>query len=128
MRQPPLAQRFEPSTKPVFNAGYTRVVHWFRVALPAEAAAGGWLFEIGYPLLDFVDVYLPLPGGDYRKVATGDQRPFAERLLQHRNLVVPLTLGTERTLYIRVETQSTLQLPLTLWSPQAFIEKSQPEQ
>jgi len=128
VRQAPLAQRFEPSTQPVFNAGYTRVVHWFRVSLPAEAPAGDWLLEIGYPLLDFVDVYLPLPGDGYRKVATGDQRPFAERLLQHRNLVVPLTLGAERTLYIRIETQSTLQLPLTLWSPQAFIEKSQPEQ
>jgi two-component system, sensor histidine kinase LadS len=128
VRQPPLAQQFEHGDDEVFNAGYTRVVHWLRVTVPAEVPAGEWLFEIGYPLLDFVDLYVPQADGGWRHVETGDQRPFAERLLQHRNFVVPVRLGAERTLYLRIATQSTLQVPLNLWSPQAFIEKSQPEQ
>ena len=130
VRQEPLAGRFEPHDEPVFLAGYTRVPHWFRVTLPAEAADGPWLLEVGYPLLDYVDLYLPQADGSYQPVQTGDQRPFTERLLHHRNFVVPLTLaaGVPRTLYARVETQSTLQMPLLLWSPQRFIEKSQTEQ
>jgi len=130
VQRPPVAQQFEPHPEPVFNAGYTRVVHWFRVALPAEAADGDWLLEFSYPLLDFVDVWLPQPDGTFRKIETGDQRPFIERLIQHRTFVLPLRLaaGAPRTLYARVATQSTLQVGLHLWSPQAFIEKSQPEQ
>jgi signal transduction histidine kinase/HPt (histidine-containing phosphotransfer) domain-containing protein/ActR/RegA family two-component response regulator len=124
----PLAGQFRRHGQEVFNAGYSRVTHWFRVPLPAAAANGRWLFEVGYPLLDFVDLYLPQPDGSYRHVRTGDQRPFGERLLQHRNFVVPLELGTHLTAYVRVDTQSTLQVPLTLWSSEAFIEKSQPEQ
>jgi signal transduction histidine kinase/HPt (histidine-containing phosphotransfer) domain-containing protein len=130
VRRAPAADRFREHSEPVFNAGYIRAVHWFRIALPAAAADGDWLLELGYPLLDYVDVYVPEPAGAYRHVATGDQRPFAERILQHRNFVVPLALapGVARTVYVRVETQSTLQVPLHLWSPAAFLEKSQDEQ
>jgi two-component system, sensor histidine kinase LadS len=126
----PLSEQFQRRTEPTFSIGYTDAVHWFRVGLPAEAPPGDWLLEFGYPLLDFVDVWLPEPGGGFRKVETGDQRPFAERLLQHRNLVVPLRLAPEsgRTLYVRVQTQSSMQMSLRLWSPTAFIEKSQSEQ
>jgi signal transduction histidine kinase/CheY-like chemotaxis protein/HPt (histidine-containing phosphotransfer) domain-containing protein len=130
VRAPALAQRFEPHTEPSFGVSYTDVVYWFRVGLPAEAPAGDWLLEFGYPLLDYVDVWLPEPDGAFHKVETGDQRPFAERLLQHRNLVVPLRLAPAgpRTLYVRVQTQSSMQVSLRLWSPEAFIEKGQTEQ
>jgi signal transduction histidine kinase/HPt (histidine-containing phosphotransfer) domain-containing protein/ActR/RegA family two-component response regulator len=130
VQQAPLSEQFEPHPEPVFNAGFTRVVHWFRVALPAAAADGEWLLEFGYPLLDYVDLYLPQADGTFRKIETGDQRPFAERVLWHRNFVVPVHLesGVPRTLYVRVATQSTLQVPLQLWAPHAFLEKSQNEQ
>ena len=129
VQQPPLSRQFAPHPEP-FNAGYTRVVHWFRVTLPAEVSAGDWLLEFGYPLLDFVDVWLPQADGTFHRIETGDQRPFVERLLQHRTFVLPFTLepGAPRTLVVRVDTESTLQMNLHLWSPQAFIEKSQPEQ
>ena len=124
-----VAAQFQPHGQPVFNAGYTRVVHWFRIPLPAEAAPGEWLLEVGYPLLDYVDIWVPEPDG-WRHLQTGDQRPFAARVLHHRNFVVPVVLAPSlpRTAYLRVDTQSTLQVPLHLWSPLRFIEKSQPEQ
>ena len=130
VRQPPLAAQFEPHPESAFGVSYTDVVYWFRVGLPVAAPAGDWLLEFGYPLLDYVDVWLPEPDGSWRKVETGDQRPFAQRELPHRNLVVPLRLAPEagRTLYVRVQTQSSMQVSLHLWSPQGFIEKTQTEQ
>src|SRR5204862_4718528 len=127
----PLAEAFKPNAtgKPC-SAGYTRVPYWFRVEVPDEAAEGEWLLELEYPLLDFVDLYVPRADGGFQHIETGDQRPFMTRMLQHRNLVEPLRLeaGAARTLYLRVSTQSSLNLAMHLWSPHAFIEKSQAEQ
>ncbi len=131
LQREPLAQQFRRNPRDTaFEAGYTRVPHWFRVTLPNEIPPGDWLLEIGYPLLDYVDIYLPLAEGGFRKIETGDQRPFAGRALKHRNFVETLHLapGASRTLYLRIETQSSLQIPLHLWSSRAFIEKSQLEQ
>src|SRR6185503_16077691 len=88
------------------------------------------LLELQYPLLEYVDIYVPQPGGGYAHIETGDQRPFAARLLRHRNFVEPvkLTPGLSRVLYLHVDTQSTLNLAARLWSPHAFIEKTQDEQ
>jgi signal transduction histidine kinase/CheY-like chemotaxis protein/HPt (histidine-containing phosphotransfer) domain-containing protein len=128
--QPPLSERFERHAEEAFGESYTDVVYWFRVGLPAEAAPGDWLLQFGYPLLDFVDVWLPAPGGGFTHVELGDQRPFAERVIQNRNLVVPLALAPDsgRTLYVRVQTQSSMQVSLHLWSHHAFINRTQPEQ
>src|SRR5690606_20569268 len=57
----------------------------------------------------------------------GDQRPFSNRPLAHRNFLVPIEIPghSEILVVLRAETGGTLKLPLDLWSQPAFFEYDQ---
>ncbi len=104
------------------NFGFTKSVYWLRVNLAPEAsAATHWLLEIAYPSLDLVE-YFSRHGDVLLHQRAGDLAPFSARPFEHRNLVFPveLTPGTAQTLYLRVSSEGSLTLPLTLWSPTAL--------
>ncbi len=62
-------------------------------------------------------------GRPVESLALGDGQPFAERPIHHRNFLVPLTLPPSdlRTVYLRVDTTSSMQVPLILWERDAFF-------
>ncbi len=124
-------EQFRPAGEAVFNAGYTRSAFWLRLELdyrPAASVAGQprtWLLELAYPPLDEVELYRPAADGGYRLAAqTGDTLPLASRLVRQGNYLFPLELSPGRPvrLYLRLQSQGSIQAPLTLWSPQAYIE------
>ncbi len=133
VRRAPLAGQFKRNTKPVFNAGFTNAPYWYRLKLrnrTGERSFGGsWLLEIGFPLLDHVDIYVPKPGGGWQIIRTGDQQPFANRPLRHRNFMIPVRVppGQVATVYMRVQTKSAHVVPLTLWSSLALYKRAQDE-
>ncbi|PSF06883.1 diguanylate cyclase [Marinobacter halophilus] len=102
------------------NFGYGTDVYWFRFQVSNVSGAETMSFmEIGYPVLDYIEVYLP---GSSGALILGDKQPFYERPIHHRNFVVPLLLpeGETVTVYLRVDTTSSMQVPLTLWNQDAF--------
>jgi len=103
--------------------GYGDEAYWFRVRLRNTGEPTDPLFlEIGYPVLDHVEVYL-LNDGELRdKYVLGDKEPFYDRPIYHRNFLVPLSVpaGESRSIYLRVDTTSSMQVPLTLWDQDAF--------
>jgi len=108
------------------NFGYSASAYWLRFTVEAApAAAGPWLLEIGFPVLNHVDVYLPAEG---RHWAMGSKRPFADgHPIPHRNFVVPLDVRaqTPQTIYLRVASEGSLTVPLQLWRPDAFAVHTQ---
>jgi diguanylate cyclase (GGDEF)-like protein len=113
------------------NAGYSERAVWIAVALRRDGEPASRWLEIAYPSLDHVVVHAPMPepadGSPLRVVArVGDQQPYAARPLPNRGLVVPLNVPTgESTLWLRVDSQGTLTVPLTLWRPEAFAVNNQ---
>lgn len=110
-----------PASGPAF--GYTCEVYWFR--LPLQNSSRQWeerLLEIGYPVLNQVDVYLQTDNLPLRQWRMGNKFPFAARPFWHRNFVVPMDLppSGNATLWIRVQTESSMQLPLRLWTHAAL--------
>ncbi|WP_097459803.1 sensor domain-containing diguanylate cyclase [Mangrovitalea sediminis] len=81
------------------------------------------LLELGYPMLDKVDVYFLRDGQLLQAYHTGDRRPFDSRPIDHRSFLFPLRLKADETLTVlmRVETEGALQLPLKLWKVQPFF-------
>jgi diguanylate cyclase len=62
-----------------------------------------------------------------RYIESGDHISFHDRLIKHRQFIFPLVLQpNENThLYIRVETASSMQLPIELWDQQEYFEYDQ---
>ncbi len=105
------------------NFGFTDTVVWarFQVEIP-ETSHKSWFIEIGYPLLDEIDVYI-----SNEKTVThkkyGDMLPFERRDISHHNFLVrlPRTSG-KYTCLLRVKTGSNLNIPTRIISEQGVIE------
>ncbi|MDF0751058.1 diguanylate cyclase [Marinobacter sp. 71-i] len=122
VRQLPESE-WRPNGKDSVSLGYGDDVYWFRVHVRNPGAATDPLFlEIGYPVLDHVEVYLVDDGDLLASYVLGDKQPFYNRLIYHRNFLVPfsLSVGNNLSVYLRVDTTSSMQVPLTLWDQDAF--------
>lgn len=107
--------------------GYTDSVFWARLTLPtAPEDDARYLLEISYPVLDKVLVYAIREGEIVSSFHLGDRIPYRQRPIDHPNLIFPLELSPdqETNLYLRVETSSSLQVPLTLWRSDDLVTKS----
>ena len=124
---------FEPAMRGQFQAlpggdttfGFTRGAHWFHASLFNQHARDQrWLLVLHYPLLDNVDVYLRYPDGRVMHMASGDTLPFSARSIRYRhpNFWLDLPQRSKVELLVRVQSRSSLQVPLALYTPTAFAE------
>lgn len=123
--------QFRPSRQAVPNFGFTRSVWWFRVRLKSRVPEQhDWLLENQYPLLDRLDLYIRSADGQLQYLRGGRSLPFNTRQVVHPNLIfrLPLAYGQQTDIYLRVQTGSSLQLPLVLWNPQSFSVSDRHEQ
>lgn len=127
---PALAASFRRHERDVLNAGYSRSVFWLRLDLDYQPRASSdpanWLLELAYPPLDKLDLYLPDGKGGFRLAQrTGDTLPFGSRPIRQNNYLFDLKLepGKPLRVYLRLESQGSIQAPLTLWSSKAYLEE-----
>ena len=125
-----LGDRFVPGTDSM-NHGFTASAHWLRFRLARPERDEPWLLEIGYPLLDRIDLHLLYDDDHLERFRSGDSLPFDERPIKHRTFVFPIEFDAGRTsvdVYARVLTDSSMQLPLEVWTPEEFHARKRDEQ
>lgn len=86
------------------------------------------LLELSKPQLSHVTLYvLDQNRRLLSELTTGSSLPFYERNVNHRNFLFKVTLPAEqgRYLYLRVQTDTYLQLPVKLWEEGSFLHKEQ---
>ena len=127
---PALQGSFRRHDKAVLNAGYSRSVFWLRLDLeylPTSAEGRrSWLLELAYPPLDRLELYLDDGRGGFRLAErTGDALPFSNRQIKQNNYLFELDFqpNQARRIYLRLQSQGSIQAPLTLWSPTAYMEE-----
>lgn len=105
------------------NFGFTSSVIWARFSITIhEKSQKIWFLEIGYPLLDEIDIYISDNNGTtHRKF--GDTLPFNKRDINHHNFLIklPRAPGNYKCL-MRVKTGSNLNIPARILSEQGVIE------
>ncbi|MEQ6328752.1 7TM diverse intracellular signaling domain-containing protein [Pseudomonas chengduensis] len=127
---PAVQGSFRLHDKPVLNAGYSRSVFWLRLDLhylPRQVQGDrNWLLELAYPPLDHLELYLPDEAGGFALAQrTGDSLPFDTRQIRQHNYLFELNLepNQNKRIYLRLESQGSIQAPLTLWAPNAYLEE-----
>ncbi|MAR92109.1 MAG: hypothetical protein CML06_14680 [Pseudomonadales bacterium] len=113
--------------------GFDPAAYWLRFQLRNDNDITlDTILEIAYPLLDNIQLMVfsgtpDNPGALLESHRLGDRFPFHQRPLAHRHFAVPLSLApaAERLVLLRVQTESSLQLPLVLWEKQAFYQQRQ---
>ena len=100
-----------------------RSAYWLRLDLrnPSQQPVQR-LLEIGFPILSRIELHQPGPDGAWRSVVTGAASAFSTRPYPNRFFVFPLTLPAQcdQTIYLRVQSGSSILIPARLWEPQAF--------
>ncbi|MDX1693864.1 MAG: 7TM diverse intracellular signaling domain-containing protein [Ketobacteraceae bacterium] len=122
-----IAPKWEYANNADLNLGYHSAAVWVRFDIKNHrVGTDKQLLEIGYALLDYVNVYLVSDDQVLQDFVLGDAYSFETRPIAHRHFVIPLTLPPGKTsLYMRIETSSSVQLPMQLWNPLDFYETDQ---
>ena len=104
--------------------GFATAPHWFKSQpLRVEPGEEQLLVEVGYPLLDNVDLHVRVNArAPWQTWHFGDKRPFDRRPYAARNFVVPVTVkpGDMIEIIARVDTAGSMRFPLSAWQPLEF--------
>jgi len=103
----------------VFNKSYSPSAWWLKIQFNNTSSNREQrLLEIDYAILDYLDVFIDSSEGRITEYRTGDRRPFDSKPIDSKNFVFPLEWKPHEssTVYIRVETETAVQVPLILWN------------
>ncbi|WP_166654029.1 sensor domain-containing diguanylate cyclase [Tahibacter aquaticus] len=116
---------FKPVPADNATFGFVDGAYWFHARVAnAGSADMRWLLVLEYALLDQVDLYLRHADGRIEHFQSGDYHPFSQRAVSYRhpNFWLQMPPGQPLDLLLRVQSQSSMQVPLALYTPTAFIE------
>lgn len=108
--------------------GFSDGVYWFHLTVYNESHEDSrWLLVIEYALLDQLDLYVYDASGARTHQRGGDRQPFSSRRFSHRhfNFALGIPKGESRELLLRVDTESSVQVPLLLSTETAFLQANQ---
>ena len=117
--------RFKPLPEGNPTFGFAEEAFWFHARLFNNGnGEERWLLVLQYALLDNVDVYMRYPDGRVDHLASGDMVPFSARAIRYRhpNFWLNLPQRTEVELLVRVQSKSSIQVPLRIYTFGAFAE------
>lgn len=115
---------FQPVSVLGNNFGFSKAAYWVRFTIHTDASAPTpLLLEIQHPLLDNISLFIPEGNNRFAIKSSGEDYPFSQRDVAYRNYVfnLPINAAQENTYYLRLQTEGSMQLPLFLWTPNAFI-------
>ena len=111
------------------NFGFTQDGYWFRFKLLNNSPKALSRFvELPIPFLDDVRLYHLVGNTLQAQYSLGDEQPFSQRAVRHRNFIMPLQLapGTNE-IYLRLVSSGTIEAPLRVWDPVLFAAASNDE-
>ena len=109
--------------------GYVEGALWFRFDIQTTGGVSErWILAIEYALLDHLTLFQREPDGRIHERQSGDRLPFSTRDYALRNLNFALDLEPDRPIevYLRVVSQSSMQVPMVLARPDAYLQSLLP--
>ncbi len=107
------------------NLGFSNSVYWLRFQLVNGANKDlSVILEVSFPFLQNVDVYVRDASGLQRHLRSGSLFPLQHRPMAHSLLLFPFELPADSNsqIFLRVRSDSLLQIPLAVSGEQAFID------
>lgn len=122
------AQHWKAVPNSAANFGFSDSIFWFQLSLKNIGAFEHELYlHLDYALLDNINVYQVSANQLVQKFESGDHLPFSERPVKYPTFLFPITIApdTDADIFIRIETQGTVQAPISLWNKEHFLLNSQ---
>ena len=110
-----------------FNFGYSTARRWLKVTVAnRDSASADWLLELGYPLIQGVELHEFSGAKHVAGYKTGRLLPFGSRPIAYHNFLFPVTIpkGGVAELYLMAESNGTVFVPLSLSTKDALLATS----
>ena len=109
-----------------FNFGYSAARHWIKLKVANQDAASDWMVELGYPLIQGVELHEFVDGKEVAGFKTGRLLPFNSRPIAYHNFLFPVSIPKGKTaeIYVMAESNGTVFVPLSLSTKDAPLAKS----
>lgn len=121
---PQIAAQFKTSPISTPVAKNSKSYYWYRITVQNNLQSkNNWLLEFFDQTINDITFYAPGKNGDYLATHMGADRPFGQRLFQHKNFSVNLlnTTAKESTYYIRIKSHQPANVIVVLRSVSWFI-------
>src|SRR5690606_14564556 len=121
---------WKPVTEAIPSYGYSKSVYWLHFAVqPEKRVDSRYHIEIAYPVLDDVQLFTFHDDRQVSHQVMGDRLPFHERPMEHANFIAPLDVAGDGVtdVYLRIQTTSAVQLPISLYSSEELFEAKNAE-
>lgn len=117
---------FLKNLKKNISFGFTKSTYWFQSEIDSEVEVSDFLIEIKFPILDEIEIYYFDKKNNLKKIKLGRDKAFSERLIQHRNFLIPMDDFSNQTkILIKLKTESSLVLPISIYEKKFFFENDQ---
>jgi signal transduction histidine kinase len=122
---------FIPLKVEIPNFGFLEPTYWFKVDYKLDNIKKykEWWLNIDYPLLDFIDVFVVQKdtGKPIMHKRSGKLLPLSYREYKESDFLfsLPSDIGKIYTLYIRVQTTSSMQVPMKIVNIKYLVEDNQ---
>ena len=126
VRELDLQQRFVPSSEEIPSRGFSASAYWVKITLHNNLVNDvDYFLVLDYPPLDEIDFYYPVTGR-YLHMVGGDHHSRHEKPVHAREHVFPVHLEADEqsVFYLRVQTDGSMNLPLTLQSHIEYVEET----
>ena len=104
----------------------SEIAYWLKFNLATgHSEEDVWMLQFDYALLDSINYYLYIGDSLVSAQEYGDLKPFSERPVDYRRIVIPMNLvhDMEYTVLIRVRTESSYQLGMTISKEEKFYNR-----
>ncbi|MCG8312836.1 MAG: ATP-binding protein [Pseudomonadales bacterium] len=118
--------RFQIQATATPNAGIDGNAHyWLKMDVQSDKDHAIFL-ELAFPTLEKVTLYQIEDSKIVNTFETGFATPVKDRTFKDNNFVFPITLTQKQvsTLYIRVQTQGPIIIPINFWEKDSFYENN----
>lgn len=113
------------------NFGFTPYTYWFRIQIQNQNPyTNEYITKIGYPQIRTIEFYLFKDDQLIQQNSMGRKYEFKQRIIQHRHFIIPFALKklSSYTIYFKIETDGSLQFPLSIMKVEDFIKEEQDTQ
>ncbi len=123
---PEFSKQFTLSEQEQLAFGFTSSVYWLKLTVENPIHDSyEWILELGYPLIDYVSLYVPTQSGVYAEKRTGDQYSFENREIEYRTFLFNMASEADeiKTYYLKVQSTSSMNIPLNFWNEKSLLHK-----
>ncbi|MBL7712477.1 MAG: hypothetical protein JNL13_08440, partial [Chitinophagaceae bacterium] len=109
---------FKQNDKDIPNLGLTPYSVWIKFSVTNQSSQEHFLFNVAYPILDEVELFVPADSG-FKRIFMGEVFPFAQRKYKAPPYIFDLDVpkGSTLTYYLRIKSAEQIIVPLSINEP-----------